>query len=202
MRRKLSLIYKTTCSQINWIFGVATAVPIAIRNSSFGQDIGKINISDLEGPPIWADALFFSLAAFGWYLFYRLLNRWNRRKAFSYWFPTLTLIAVVMMLLLIERINSPAWLHAVFIGAAFFVGWVNFPVLAVAGILGGVWIEALPVWIRIVYAGALFWLTWHMILRHMYRRALEREPLSLNLSPGPHGQDLTEHAREDSSQHQ
>jgi len=85
-------------------------------------------------------------------------------------------------LAVIDRVSSPAWLKNMFMALAFLWGWINFPVLALVGLVGGLWLEELPIWLRITSAFAIGWISWHLILRYMHRRIVEKRPISLGIA--------------------
>jgi len=147
--------------------------------------MGKINIEDISESFTLTDFVILIFAALLLCLCWRLLKRWNRKKAFCYWFPMLMLIAVSIIYWAADHVDSRTKSGAVLEPIGFFVAGINFPVLMAVlicvGALRVLYLERLPGWISVTLAVILFWFFWHLVLHFMRTRALEKSPISLNL---------------------
>ena len=92
------------------------------------------------------------------------------------------LISILFMVRMFDRVDSTTKLGKILECTAFLIAWINFPFVIASGILGLVWLEAIPVWTRLAFAGIVFWASWHLILRYMRRWSLKNMTESLHLS--------------------
>jgi hypothetical protein len=128
----------------------------------------------------FADIFPYIFAALFLCLLLRLLNRWNRKKAFCYQYPTLMLIAVLIGGALMGRYIDSMMLRLM----GFFLMGLNIPVLMVVDSfrkLLGCNLDRFPGWVSIANAGVLFWLAWHLPLRFMRLHSIAKIPIVLNL---------------------
>ena len=147
--------------------------------------LGKINIEDLSESYTLTDFVILVIAALLLLLCWRFLKRWNGKKAFGFWFPTLMVIACSVMVWSTDHVDSRTTFGSILIGIGFFIAGINFPFVSVAAIfliaLNALCHERLPAWILVILGVALFWSFWHLVLRFMRTRTLEKTQLSLNL---------------------
>jgi hypothetical protein len=158
-------------------------IMMSAKTLVLGKDLGQLNIRFPEDSPFGIVEFILLIAVtLIWYLFLLLLNRWNRKQqSFCYWFPTLMLFAIAVMVRILDRIDSATPLGKVLGCLAFLIAWINFPFLIGSSVLGVVWLEVIPVWIRLTLAGLVFWALWYLVLRHMRRRSSKNTLVALHL---------------------
>ena len=160
------------------LVAIASAKTLAL-----GEDLGQINIRFPEESPFGVVEFILLIAvALAWYVFWLLLNRWNRKQqSFCYWFPTIMLISIAVMVRISDRADSATVLGKSLECVAVLIAWINFPFLIGGGVLGAVWLEIIPIWIRLTFAGLVFWALWHLALRYMRRRSAKNIVMALHL---------------------
>ena len=147
--------------------------------------MGQIDIQEFNNYITWADFFILVIAAFLLLFCWRLLNRWNRKKVFRYWYPTVMLIAVSLLIFAGDHVDSRTKLGTILEWVSSFVFGINLPAFISAGICFGIlyWLclGKCPIWISIAMAAALFWFAWYLLLHFMRMRELDNAPITLNL---------------------
>jgi hypothetical protein len=150
--------------------------------------MGEINIQEFgDSIPLMGFVVLIASALIlcaGW----RLLKRWNSKKAFRYWYPTIMLFVVALCVLALDHVDSGTRMGAILACVMAFIFCINFPAIIITcifvGILGELVRKIFPLWVVALLASAVFWFSWHMLLRHMHQSVLEntRNILSLKNS--------------------